>query len=373
MKARITKIPMQQLASGDTLHLLAYQFIGKPGPKVYIQANVHGPEIAGCAVISELVKVIEKEATINGSITLIPSANLVGLNTKIGRFPVGYINLNGDSTSNWNRIFFDLTKTFDIQKFVKNNLHLALEKLICLYEEKLNDNLNELEQGLVKYGINIEKKLALTLQKLLVKNDYVIDLHSAGLNQPHVYTFPGLTDSARFFGIQHVLKLPLEFTGAFDEAFYLPWAKLKDYYKGSTNKDLGINKEVYTVELENDNETDSLKTKKYVDMILNFLKSKDILKGKVKSPRLKFWVCKSSDYVKYFAPIGGLVEPLVGVGQKVKKGLPLVKITSPSKPLTEETIIAQEDCVINSFPLSKVVFEGEPVIGILKSLKEVKS
>lgn len=373
MKNKITEMQIQQLPSGNIQSIVSYTFTGNSGPKIYIQANIHGPEIAGCPVVNELIKFLENQPTINGTVVLVPSANPVGLNTKIGGLPIGYINHNGKTSHNWNRIFLDLlSRNFDLNKFIKKNALLPKTKILSLYKKHLIKEIITMEKE-TQYGLSIEKKLAITLQKLSVDADYLIDLHSAGYNQPHIYTFMNSIKSAKFFAIKYILQLPIEFTGAFDEAFYLPWKKLADGLK-QMGKEQFFNREAFTVELENDNEISSAKTKKYVRMILNYLKSKGVIQGKPELSHNTFWICESKDYVKYFAPQGGLVEPLVVVGQKIKKGQPLVKISVlASASMTKEvTLYAQDDCVVNSFPLSRVVAEGEPVIGILKNLRKIK-
>ena len=57
MNPVISNYDLLQLASGDTLSLQVYKFIGKqPGKKVYIQSNLHGAEIVGNAVIQQLIE-----------------------------------------------------------------------------------------------------------------------------------------------------------------------------------------------------------------------------------------------------------------------------------------------------------------------------
>ena len=64
----IESIVLRQMASGDRLYLQLYKFIGaQPGKKVYIQSNLHGAEIAGNAVIHQLIEfllTINKHASI---------------------------------------------------------------------------------------------------------------------------------------------------------------------------------------------------------------------------------------------------------------------------------------------------------------------
>lgn len=372
MKSKITKIALQNLASGDTSTIIVEEFKGKPGPKVYIQANIHGPEVAGIPVVKKLSEKLKKLDTISGSITLVFSANPIGLNTKIGGFPVGYINHSGDSSKNWNRIFHNFAENEkDLEQFVKDNAKKNFHDLQLSFKKYLKDQYKKTYKEKSTYGLSIENKLSLVLQKLSLDADLVVDLHSAGQNQPHAYTFPNLIQVSKYFGIQHILELPTnEFTGAFDEAAYIPWVKIKILFEKILGKEIALENEAFTLELENDNQVSSLKTDQYVKMLWNYLQYKKVLAGKAHVSGVSFFSCNISDYVKYSAPIGGLVEPLVSVGQKIKKGEALVLIHSITSEKVH-AVIAVEDCVVNSFPVSKVVFEGEPVIGILKNLRKV--
>jgi hypothetical protein len=52
---------------------------------VYIQANMHGAEVQGNAVIFQLLELL-KNIELKGSITLVPYANPVGCNHKNGEY-----------------------------------------------------------------------------------------------------------------------------------------------------------------------------------------------------------------------------------------------------------------------------------------------
>lgn len=72
----ISQLPLVQLASGDLFSLQIYKFIGStPGKKAYLQANLHGAEIVGNAVIHQLIEFL---------ITLNPT-NIAGEIWQIGR------------------------------------------------------------------------------------------------------------------------------------------------------------------------------------------------------------------------------------------------------------------------------------------------
>ena len=65
-----------EMASGAALTVPVYRIKGnEQGPDVYIQANMHGAEVQGNAVIFQLLEQL-KTLELNGSITLVPYANV---------------------------------------------------------------------------------------------------------------------------------------------------------------------------------------------------------------------------------------------------------------------------------------------------------
>jgi len=78
-----------EMASGAKLTVPVYSFLVKnvvetvSAPSVYIQANMHGAEVQGNAVIFQLLELL-KNIDINGDITLVPYANPVACNHKNG-------------------------------------------------------------------------------------------------------------------------------------------------------------------------------------------------------------------------------------------------------------------------------------------------
>ncbi|MBU6323189.1 succinylglutamate desuccinylase/aspartoacylase family protein [Patescibacteria group bacterium] len=97
--------PVQQLATGEKLSVTSYRFSSSQhGPKVYLQANIHGPEVLGTAVLTKLLPWLHEMETKDmcGSVIVVPCANPMAVqqtayNSMIGRW-------NGRSGMNWNRI-----------------------------------------------------------------------------------------------------------------------------------------------------------------------------------------------------------------------------------------------------------------------------
>ena len=80
-----------EMASGAKLTVPVYSFESEQGsaeniaPNVYIQANMHGAEVQGNAVIFQLLELL-KNCDINSNITLVPYANPVACNHKNGEY-----------------------------------------------------------------------------------------------------------------------------------------------------------------------------------------------------------------------------------------------------------------------------------------------
>ena len=79
-----------EMASGAklTVPVYSYKTEGNTAPNVYIQANMHGAEVQGNAVIFQLLEQL-KTLELNGSITLVPYANPVACNHKNGEYTLG--------------------------------------------------------------------------------------------------------------------------------------------------------------------------------------------------------------------------------------------------------------------------------------------
>lgn len=183
MNHQTITIPIQQLAAGSSLSLHAHIFEGSPGPTIYLQANLHGPEVFGTALLIELMQVLKTRSSIKGKLIIVPCANPMGVNQ------VAYNNLvgrwNPQSGINWNRTF--LSETVSSQ--------------------------------------SIESKLALALKSLSEGADYVLDIHTTGSQcAEHLFTYPWMHKDFLALGVPTHLELdPTDVIGAFDESHIIPY------------------------------------------------------------------------------------------------------------------------------------------------------
>ena len=103
---------MGEMASGAKLTVPVYSYeveqaepntsIKNAAPTVYIQANMHGAEVQGNAVIFQLLELL-KDCEIQSNITLVPYANPVACNHKNGEYTLG--RFDPITGVNWNRMY----------------------------------------------------------------------------------------------------------------------------------------------------------------------------------------------------------------------------------------------------------------------------
>jgi len=84
-------IVVGEVANGLPLTIPVYRLKGDgTGPSVYVQANMHGAEVQGNAVIYQLLEQL-KQLKLKGDITLVPYANPISCNQKSGEFTLGRV------------------------------------------------------------------------------------------------------------------------------------------------------------------------------------------------------------------------------------------------------------------------------------------
>ncbi len=193
--------PLQQLTTGAILPIHAYTFTGSTsGPTIYLQANLHGPEILGTAVLGKLITRLEEMNDIPGKVIIVPCANPIGVQAVAYNSHIGRWNLHNGI--NWNRIF---------------TTHLEWKSL----EEQKDYYQSELIQP----NLSIERKLAATLKLLSWEATHVIDIHTTGSeNEPHLFTFEETNEIFSYLGAKVHLILTKEYaSGAFDESHVIPF------------------------------------------------------------------------------------------------------------------------------------------------------
>jgi predicted deacylase len=320
--AQINKkvVKVGETVNGQAQTIPVFTIEGKePGPTVYIQANLHGAEVQGNAVIFQLLNRLAK-LDIKGKITLVPQANPLGLNQKSGEYTLG--RFDPVTGANWNRMYF-LDLDF-LPDFVDENIDEDDAVIRERFAEKLYELMNHaFYQPL---GLKTGQNICYALQQMAIEADYVLDLHTGPSSSKHLYVPEYAAQSARYFNIPHVLLIPNEFDGALDEACYVPWWKLSEAFaaKGRT---LAIEREAFTLELGSQEMINLEDAKNDADSVMSYLSHKNVFVDTHFEPlTMTRYGCYLKHYKTVYAPRGGLVEYRARYGEVLPAGETLAQM-----------------------------------------------
>ncbi|MCF2908697.1 M14 family metallopeptidase [Pseudoalteromonas sp. DL2-H2.2] len=323
-------IQVGEIANGLPLTIPVYRLQGNgSGPNVYIQANMHGAEVQGNAVIYALLEQL-KHLTLAGDITLVPYANPIGCNQKSGEFTLG--RFDPITGVNWNRMYHDHSAL--AQHCLAEHGEDSDKALIAAFRAQLCQATEALLEA-PAHTLTTGKRIALTLQKLAHQADIVLDLHTGPISAKHLYCPEYATDSARYFDIPHVLLIPNEFDGAMDEASFCPWWQLSSALQAQ-GRDFPVAVEAFTVELGSQEKIDLDEAVEDANSILSYLTHKEVIADGSHQPKdIKRYACALKDYLTYYAPMGGMVEYKAPLGGHIKTGDCIARILRMEQYLSE--------------------------------------
>ncbi|WP_394176645.1 succinylglutamate desuccinylase/aspartoacylase family protein [Thalassotalea litorea] len=309
------------MASGVELTVPVYRLKGQGhGPSVYIQANIHGAEVQGNAVIYQLLELLQQQQ-LYGDITLVPYANPVGCNHKNGEYTLG--RFDPITGINWNRMYHfndDLPQRFVEQYPDADNDTIRRE----FRQWMLDDIDDQLDHNI--FGLTTGRRIAYQLQRMALQADLVLDLHTGPISSKHLYCPEYARDSARYFDIPHTILIPNDFAGALDEATFCPWWDLQQAYK-NIGRDLSFNKESFTVELGSQELIDLDEALIDAKSILSYLQAKGSIADNGFEPQeMTRYACYLKDYKVFYSPMGGMVDYLAEFGQPLAPGEALARI-----------------------------------------------
>jgi predicted deacylase len=380
---------LRTLASGARLEVPIFRFIGdSDGKNVYIQANIHGPEIAGIGAAHRLIDLLQDEPALHGTITIVPSINPVALDSKINGMQVGYADLNETVVGNFNRVYQLLVtdKTppdrEDVQKvgledFVAAHVYADEQTIIRDFQAALKTALADLRDKRGREGLRFGLKLAVMIQELAADADYIIDLHTAGIAQYHIFSFEETLTSIPYFGIPAVIQLPDDFSGVFDEAVMLPWIRLRKAFQkvGREIAFSAFEREAFTLELGSADSVDRVLMDEDAERILNYLRYKGVLDGEAQPIEMSYYKCLQRNYARYNAPTGGLVLWNKHPGERVRAGETICTILCAYNRGTDEPtevpVVAVEEGIVNNMMESQVVHEGMALCSVMTRIEDL--
>ena len=367
----ITNFDLGKLASGDTLSLQVYKFIGKqPGKKVYIQSNLHGAEIVGNAVIQKLIEFFSSlnESQITGEIWLVPACNPLGTNQRSHCFSTG--RFNSYDGSNWNRIFWNYEKECDdLDAFARSQLNYSAEIIRKNYLAKINQAWQkELEKITQPSSVPYRHFYRSQIQSLCLDADYVIDIHSSS-NQgiDFLFCFQEREASAAYFLLEYGILMSEYDGNAFDEAFLKPWLALEKKL-AELGKNIKFEMESWTLELGAGMVMNPQSVSKGFKGIKNYLTYKQILNSAESLTKENIKLVTRDEVKSYYAPTGGMIKSRVTLGTRVKKGEKIYQLLSLNKQKEipkKIDIVAETDGLIFDVSTNQCVNQGEYVLDIL--------
>ncbi|MEQ9552302.1 MAG: succinylglutamate desuccinylase/aspartoacylase family protein [Coleofasciculus sp. G3-WIS-01] len=375
MVPTVTTIPIQHLASGDRLSIQVYKFIGaNPGKKAYVQANLHGSEIVGNAVIHQLLEFFShlEDSQLTGEIWLVPVCNPIATNQRNHFFATG--RFNPYDGKDWNRIFWDYEKECDnLAEFAEFQMHHSPEEIRQNYLQRIQSSFKKHGDQLQSpSGLPFSERYRYQLQSLCLDANYVIDIHSSS-NQAidYLYCFQSREESAKAFLLNRGILMN-EYDGdAFDEAFMKPWLALEKQL-AAFGKAIQFDVESWTLELGSGMEMNPDSVKKGVLGIKNYLAQKQLLDcpdlplDNTTSQSFEFTI--KSQIKQYYAPAGGMIQSRVPLGSKIRSGQSLYQLLSFNREGDLPQLIdvmAESDGLVFSVAKNHAVNEGEYVLSIM--------
>ncbi|WP_041596165.1 succinylglutamate desuccinylase/aspartoacylase family protein [Halothece sp. PCC 7418] len=374
MQPKIETFHLRRLSSGDNLALQVYQFQGKLGQKTYIQANLHGAEIVGNIVISEIFRWLSEidPEKIWGEIWLVPACNPVGMNQRSHFFNSG--RYNSYDGQDWNRIFWDYsTETDEIYDFAKQHLESEIETIYQGYIAQIKTWFQEqtarrYQSCYVPYPVKYQQ----TLQFLCWDANHVIDIHSSS-NQglDYLFTFPGQEEATKAFLLDVGIRVDQPSGYTFDEAFIKPWLVLEETFR-KLGRNIKFNVASWTLELGSGMRAQPESVAKGVRGIKNYLVSQGIVKipdfslQATQNHTVQF--VQKEQIQKYYAPTGGIIQNCVDLKTVVNKGdviYQILELNKQGEPLKVISITAQTSGLIFDLGINQGVHEGEYVLTIL--------
>ncbi|MGF1590345.1 MAG: succinylglutamate desuccinylase/aspartoacylase family protein [Pleurocapsa sp.] len=367
----ISTIDLFKLASGDVLSLQVYKFVGQQsGKKAYIQANLHGAEIVGNAVIQQLIAYLMTldQSQLQGEIWLVPVCNPLGVNQRSHFFATG--RFNSYDGKNWNRIFWDYEQeSEDLTEFAKSQLNYAPEIIRSNYLAKIKQAwAKELERINRSSSLPISRQYRYQLQSLCLDADYVIDIHSSS-NQALDYTF-GFKEriaSTKYLLLEYGILMD-EYDGdAFDEAFLKPWLALEKEL-ANLGREVSFDVESWTLELGAGMVMNPKSVAKGLAGIKNYLAYKQILSLPEEITTTEVTLISKSKINSYYAPTGGMVQSRLPLEARVNPGDRIYQLLSFNKQGKTPEIVdvcAETKGIVFDISINQCVNQGEYVMDIL--------
>ena len=313
MSRRTETIKLKPASPGTERWLTVHRF-GAPGarPKAYLQASLHADELPGGLVAHHLVGLLDR-AAVTGEIIIVPAANPVGLSQHTLNYHIG--RYDGASGENFNRAYPDITDT--VIGRVDGRLGADPDANDATIRAAMAEAVAELEPR------RELDSLRFALMRLAADADIVLDLHCDSESELYVYLgedlWPAAADLPAELGAVATLLAIDSGGGSFDEAFSVPWWKLKRHFDDQVPIPAGCL--AATIELRGSADVSDALAERDAAALYRFLQRRALVAGEpgpvpaLAHPATPLTAC---DIVR--APVAGIVAFRRQLGETVAAG-----------------------------------------------------
>lgn len=321
-------LPCSSLGTQRTVTSLHFGVAGAR-PKVYVQASLHADELPGMLVAHHLRRRLleaESAGALRGEVVLVPAANPIGLAQRLDHRPLGRFELG--TSENFNRHYPDLAT-------------LAWERVGAALGPDAEANVQRVReavrQALAERPAATELQgLRLTLMRLAVDADVVLDLHCDSEAVLHLYSetacWPQLEPLAAWLGAETVLVADYGAGGQpFDEQLSGLWSQLAARLRAEASQArLPQACASATVELRGEADVDHALAAQDAEAIVRYLQQIGVLAGDPGTPpppRCTPTPLAGTEILR--APHPGVIVFRAPVGARLQPGDAVADIVDP--------------------------------------------
>ncbi|MDR3426135.1 MULTISPECIES: succinylglutamate desuccinylase/aspartoacylase domain-containing protein [Silvimonas] len=330
------EIALPGMGPGIAPRLITHTF-GNPhsGKSAYIQAGLHGDEHPGLLVIQHLLlllKQLDQQGAIAGSITLVPYANPIGMAQRVFGPVVGRFDLeNGE---NFNRNFPQLSDAVREHLNAGKGEGMTTRDWKAFFQQQLDQQLPPR---------HVTGAMKLELSRLAMAHDIMLDLHCDTDAIAHLYS--SRLQSTRACNLANQLGSPVVLVeeldaggGSFDQMHANAWGVLQAAGLFSA-ENAGF---AATVELRGQIDISDELAQSDAEAILDFLTQESVLNHEGGSGRPRphgaAQVYPLEAAVHIPCPCSGVIVYLKDPGQQVEKGEVIAEIVTIDGELFNERV-----------------------------------
>jgi predicted deacylase len=363
MARQTERIPLLSPGPGVTQHLTLHRY-GTRGarPKAYLQASLHADETPAMMAVHHLLHRLEeadRAGQIRGEILVVPYANPIGLSQWVNESQLGRYELRGGG--NFNRNWPDLAPK--VAERVQDKLGGDAERNVALVRETAMQVLAE-----IKPRKELDQ-LRVTIARLSLDADVVLDLHCDDESLMHVFLIPQHWPEgeplARLVGARAVLLEEDSGGGSFDEFNSTLWTRLAKRFPDHPIPPVCFSG---TVECRGGGDVSDEHGEQDGEALFRFLRRRGLISGE--DGPLPDALCEAT-YLNATqtlrSPAFGIVAYKIQLGDRVTKGQVLAEIIDPGAPPGAARAVckAETDGIVLSRRHHKFVSIGQSLCKIV--------